>query len=114
MTAPLPRCCRSLARDEDIAALRERVDLANIRGQATRLILYCDAGARSGALAAHLKSSGLLGSSVDVAVMCGGIINYFNLGGCVKDPVGAVVQAVHPGSPEMKPFITRPNKFKLF
>lgn len=51
---------------------------------------------------------------MDVAVMCGGIINYFNLGGCVKDPVGAVVQAVHPGSPEMKPFITRPNKFKLF
>ncbi len=94
----------------DLVSLKERIDLALKQQQLPpRIIAYCNTGERSGAVAADLQQK--LG--VDVLCLCGGIINYFNLGGCVKDRSGAVVQAVHPGSVDIKSFITRPSNFKI-
>jgi S1-C subfamily serine protease len=75
----------------------------------TKVIAYCGTGRRSSAVAGAL--SRLLG--VEVRSLCGGILAYYNEGGSVRSPSGAVVQAVHPGGAAYKDLITRPNAFKL-
>jgi hypothetical protein len=48
-----------------------------------------------------------------VRSLCGGLINYYNQGGRVRDPHGREVQAIHPGGADYRQFITRPNNFKM-
>lgn len=49
-----------------------------------------------------------------VRSLCGGIIAYYNAGGRVRDlgGTGREVQAVHPGSTELRSLVTRPNNWK--
>lgn len=47
-----------------------------------------------------------------VRCLCGGLLNYYNQGGRVRDAQGREVQAIHPGAPELRQYITRPNNFK--
>jgi predicted sulfurtransferase len=91
-----------------VEVVRRQVAVAMSQGgRLPRVVAYCNTGERSAA------ASVLLSQALGLAVrsLCGGIINYYNQGGRVRVS-GAEVQAIHPGSAELKPFVTRPNSFK--
>ncbi|KAL6751356.1 hypothetical protein V8C86DRAFT_683944 [Haematococcus lacustris] len=78
-------------------------------GQVPRVVAYCNTGLRSSAVAAWLSKQ----LRLPVRSLTGGSINYYNQGGRVRDAEGREVQAMHPGSPELRAYVTRPNNFKL-
>lgn len=51
--------------------------------------------------------------ALQVRSLCGGIIAYYNQGGRVRDPSGSEVQAIHPGSSDLRQYVTRPSNFKF-
>ncbi|KAG1672130.1 hypothetical protein FOA52_001718 [Chlamydomonas sp. UWO 241] len=85
---------------------------ADAPGARLRVILFDAVGLKSAAVVGEVEA---LCGSKDVLSLCGGIVNFYNQGGMVKDSSGTVVQALHPGedAATVRGFISRPNTFKM-